>query len=599
MCIDEQVGRNIAELRQNLFSILIYPPRGIIFAVQFQNDMSAKNPKVISFKSDVSTIPRPEKFTFPFYYDPHTLALIAIDQLQDYLSTQTELNHNFGLDSEQDGLIIGKMFGVLVVEDKQGELGFLTAFSGKLADSNDHDYFVPPVFDILDSEGFFRKEEMVINEMTIEIAELEKDEVYLRTKNELARVIATYQDELQKYKKEIKIGKAERKQIRETSTGLSTDELEVLLEDLRKQSIREQYFLKDFTEAHKKKIEALTETVTIFENQLFNLKEKRKNMSNTLQGEIFDSYYFLNHKKEKRSLQSIFQNTIDHKPPAGAGECAAPKLLQFAFENDLKPVCLGEFWWGASPRSEVRVHQQVYPACRGKCEPILGHMLDGVEMDENPMLQNPAEDKALKIIFEDDYIVVVNKPAEFLSVPGKTISDSVYTRMKEKYPEATGPLIVHRLDMSTSGIILLAKDKNVHKHLQKQFIKRNVQKRYVALLDGLVTEDTGTIDLPLRVDLDDRPRQLVCYEHGKRAVTKWEVVERRNNQTLIYFYPITGRTHQLRVHAAHSLGLNAPIIGDDLYGKKDTRLHLHAQFLQFTHPITKEAIKIKVEVEFA
>jgi tRNA pseudouridine32 synthase/23S rRNA pseudouridine746 synthase len=557
------------------------------------------NSKLISFKSDISGITHPEKFTFPFYYDPHPLALMAIDQLQDYLSTQTELNHNFGLDGEQDGLIIGKMFGVLVVENKQGELGFLTAFSGKLADSNDHDYFVPPVFDMLDSEGFFRKEEVVINEMTLEIAELEKDEAYLRTKDELEEVIKAYQEELQKHKKEIKVGKAERKQKRENSTDLSPAELEVLLEDLRKQSIREQYFLKDFTDAHKKKIEALNEAVVTFENQLFNLKEKRKNMSNTLQGEIFDSYYFLNYKKEKRSLQSIFQNTIDHKPPAGAGECAAPKLLQFAFENDLKPVCLGEFWWGASPKSEVRVHKQVYPACRGKCEPILGHMLDDVEMDENPMLQNPAEDKELKIVFEDDYIVVVNKPAEFLSVPGKTISDSVYTRMKEKYPEATGPLIVHRLDMSTSGIILLAKDKNVHKHLQKQFIKRNVQKRYVALLDGLVTEDTGTIDLPLRVDLDDRPRQLVCYEHGKRALTKWEVVERRNNQTLIYFYPITGRTHQLRVHSAHSLGLNAPIIGDDLYGKKETRLHLHAQFLQFTHPITKEAIKIKVEADFA
>lgn len=556
------------------------------------------NSKLISFKSDISGVLRPEKFTFPFYYDPHPLALLAIDQLQDYLSTQQELNHNFGLDAQQDGLVIGKMFGVLVVEDKQGELGFLAAFSGKLADSNDHDYFVPPVFDILDSEGFFRKEEIVINDMTIELAELEKDETYLNTKAELEEVVIAYQEDLQKYKKEIKAAKAQRKQARENAQDLTPSELEVFLEDLRKQSIREQYFLKDFTDAHKKKIEALNEAVGIFENQLFNLKEKRKNMSNTLQGEIFDSYYFLNNKKEKRSLQSIFQNTIDHKPPAGAGECAAPKLLQFAFENDLKPICLGEFWWGASPKSEVRVHKQVYPACRGKCEPILGHMLKGVEMDENPMLQNPAEDKELKIVFEDEYIVVVNKPAEFLSVPGKTISDSVYTRMKEKYPEASGPLIVHRLDMSTSGIILLAKDKNVHKHLQKQFIKRNVQKRYVALLDGIVKEDTGTIDLPLRVDLDDRPRQLVCYEHGKRAVTKWEVVERRNNQTLIYFYPITGRTHQLRVHSAHSLGLNAPIVGDDLYGKKENRLHLHAQFLQFTHPITKEAVKIKVDADF-
>ncbi|MNJ86125.1 Ribosomal large subunit pseudouridine synthase A [compost metagenome] len=561
--------------------------------------MSEKNPKFISFQSDVSHISRPGKFTFPFYYEPHELARIAMQQLQEYLTVQTDWVHNFGFDPEQDGLVIGKMFGILVVEDQHANLGFLAAFSGKLADSNDHAYFVPPVFDLLDSTGFFKKEEVVINEVTVQLAELEKNPLYLNAKVELEQASATYQEELQKYKKDIKAEKSRRKQLREDSVNLAPAELETLLEELRKESIREQYFLKDFTDSNKKKIAALTGVVEQFENQINELREKRKNMSNTLQKEIFDSYYFLNARKERRSLQSIFQDTIDHKPPAGAGECAAPKLLQFAFENDLKPVCLGEFWWGASPKSEVRVHKQFYPACRGKCEPILGHMLEGVETDENPMLQNPAENKDLEIVFEDDYLVIVNKPAEFLSVPGKNISDSVYTRMLEKYPQATGPMIVHRLDMSTSGILVLAKDKNVHKHLQKQFIKRNVQKRYVALLDGVVKEDTGTIDLPLRVDLDDRPRQLVCYEHGKRAVTKWEVVERRNGQTLIYFYPITGRTHQLRVHAAHSLGLNAPIIGDDLYGTRESRLHLHAQFLQFTHPITKEALKIKVDAEFA
>lgn len=560
--------------------------------------MSAVNSKFIPFRSDVSSISRPEKFTFPFYYDPHPLAQIAIKQLQEYLENQTDFNHNFGLNEQQAGLVIGKMFGVLVVENHNGDLGFLAAFSGKLGDSNDHHYFVPPVFDLLESNSFFRKEELVINEVTLELAKLAKDASYLNAKMELEKISATYQEELGKYKKEIKEAKATRKQIREQSVDLNPDELELLLEDLRKQSIREQYFLKDFNETYKKKLATLSQVVEVFENQLITLREKRKNMSNSLQGVIFDSYYFLNSKKEPRSLQSIFENTIDHKPPAGAGECAAPKLLQFAFENELKPICLGEFWWGASPKSEVRVHKQVYPACRGKCEPILGHMLLGLEMDENPMLQNPAENKELNIVFEDDYLVIVDKPAEFLSVPGKNISDSVYTRMLEKYPQATGPLIVHRLDMSTSGILLLAKDKNVHKHLQKQFIKRNVQKRYMALLDGVVTEDSGTIDLPLRVDLDDRPRQLVCYEHGKRAVTKWEVVERRNNQTLVYFYPITGRTHQLRVHAAHTLGLNAPIVGDDLYGKKQSRLHLHAQFLQFTHPITKESVKIKVDADF-
>lgn len=561
--------------------------------------MSESPSKFISFRSDISGIAKPEKFTFPFYYDPHELANRAMAQVQDYLENQTEWVHNFGLDDRQEGLVIGKMFGVLVVENAQQEVGFLAAFSGKLADSNDFDYFVPPVFDLLDSEGFFRKEEVVINDLTLEIAALEQEESYLEAKSALQLMQESYGEELQKYKKEIKEAKAERKRIRAASTHLAPAELESLLEDLRKQSIREQYFLKDFTDSGKKKLAVLEERVAAYEKRLADLREKRKNMSNALQGEIFDSYYFLNANKEKRSLQSIFENTIDHKPPAGAGECAAPKLLQYAFEHDLKPLCLGEFWWGASPKSEVRVHKQVYPACRGKCEPILGHMLQGVEMDENPMLRNPAENKELEIVFEDEYVVVVNKPAEFLSVPGKNIEDSVYTRMKEKYPQATGPLIVHRLDMSTSGILVLAKEKKVHLHLQKQFIKRNVQKRYVALLDGHVDGDSGIIDLPLRVDLDDRPRQLVCYEHGKRAVTKWEVVERRNNQTLIYFYPITGRTHQLRVHAAHSLGLNAPILGDDLYGRKDSRLHLHAQFLQFTHPITKEAIKIKVDPEFA
>ncbi|MNU97546.1 Ribosomal large subunit pseudouridine synthase A [compost metagenome] len=561
--------------------------------------MSAANSKFISFHSDVSQISRPEKFTFPFYYEPHELALIAMKQLQEYLENQTELKHNFGLQEGQEGLIIGKMFGVLVVENEKGELGFLTAFSGKLADSNDHAYFVPPVFDILDSQGFFRKEEIVINDVTLAISELEKNESYWKAKADLKEAESNYQAQLQKYKQEIKLEKENRKQIREKANSeLEAAELEVLLEELRKLSIKEQYFLKDFNDSNKTKIQALKTELAVFDKQLEDLKEKRKNMSNALQGEIFDSYYFLNSRKEKRSLQSIFQNTIDHKPPAGAGECAAPKLLEFAFEHDFKPICLGEFWWGASPKSEIRVHKQVYPACRGKCEPILGHMLEGIVTDDNPMLQNPAENKELEIVFEDDYLLVVNKPAEFLSVPGKNIEDSVYTRMKVKYPDATGPLIVHRLDMSTSGILVLAKDKKVHFHLQKQFIKRNVQKRYVALLDGLVKEDTGTIDLPLRVDLDDRPRQLVCYEHGKRAVTKWEVVERRNGQTLIYFYPITGRTHQLRVHAAHVLGLNAPIIGDDLYGKRESRLHLHAQFLQFTHPITKEAVKIKVDAEF-
>jgi tRNA pseudouridine32 synthase/23S rRNA pseudouridine746 synthase len=272
--------------------------------------------------------------------------------------------------------------------------------------------------------------------------------------------------------------------------------------------------------------------------------------------------------------------------------------LQYAFLNQLKPIALAEFWWGMSPDSEVKVHQEYYPACRGKCEPILSHMLEGIEMDVNPMSINPAEGKELPIIYEDDYLLLVNKPAEFLSVPGKTIEDSVQTRIQHKYPTATGPLLVHRLDMSTSGIILIAKKKDIHESLQKQFIKRTVQKRYAALLQGYVKSSSGEIQLPLRVDLEDRPRQLVCYEHGKEALTKYEVLERKNGQTRVHFYPFTGRTHQLRVHAAHLSGLNAPIIGDDLYGQKSDRLYLHAEYLSFWHPITKERMEITCPAPF-
>ena len=295
---------------------------------------------------------------------------------------------------------------------------------------------------------------------------------------------------------------------------------------------------------------------------------------------------------------AIFKETPQLTPPAAAGECAAPKLLQYAFENELKPLAMAEFWWGKTPKSAIRKHRQFYPACQGKCQPILGHMLIGMKVDENPLLNNPAKGKKINIIYEDDELLVINKPTEFLSVPGKTIQDSVYERMKIQFPKATGPLIVHRLDMSTSGLMLIAKTKDTHKNLQRQFIKRSVKKRYVALLDGLVNEDHGFIDLPLRLDIDDRPRQLVCYEHGKSAHTKWKVIERKNNQTKIHFYPITGRTHQLRVHSAHSKGLNMPIVGDDLYGKRSNRLHLHAESVEFEHPISKKLMNFQVEAEF-
>ena len=303
----------------------------------------------------------------------------------------------------------------------------------------------------------------------------------------------------------------------------------------------------------------------------------------------------MNAEGEIKSLLDIF--TAD-QPPAGAGECAAPKLLNFAFANNLKPICMAEFWWGQSPSSEIRTHGHFYPACKTKCQPILGHMLSATSVDENPLLTNFGEGKQIEMLFEDDYLCVIKKPEGLLSVPGKEITDSVATRMKARYPDATGPMVVHRLDQDTSGIMLIAKTLEVHKDLQAQFIKRSIKKRYVALLDGDQTPDSGVIDLPLRVDLDNRPYQVICYTHGKRAITRYEVIERKNGETRMQLNPVTGRSHQLRMHMAHQLGLNTPIKGDTLYGIKNTRLHLHADYITFTHPILRTLKRIICPADF-
>ena len=293
----------------------------------------------------------------------------------------------------------------------------------------------------------------------------------------------------------------------------------------------------------------------------------------------------------------IFNNP-SIKPPAGSGECSAPKLLQYAFLTNLTPICLAEFWWGISPNSAIRKHENFYPACQGRCKPILTHMLQGIQMDPNLLLKNLSEKQDLEIVYEDAVLIVVNKPAEFLSVPGKNITDSVYTRIKKKYPSATGPLIVHRLDMSTSGILVLTKTKEANATLQSQFINRTVKKRYVAVLDGHLTQNRGTIKLPLRVDLEDRPRQLVDFKYGKKTETNWELVKKENGKSRVHFYPVTGRTHQLRIHAAHKDGLNTPILGDDLYGKKENRLHLHAEYIEFLHPSTNKTMCFTIASDF-
>ena len=550
------------------------------------------------FKTAISGITLPEKFTFPFYYEPHLLAKIATTEVQSYLENQTDFEHNFGLDINNNALAIGKMFGVLVVKNKQDKIGYLTAFSGKLADKSLPEKFVPPVFNMRTSGSFYIKGELEIDEMNTQLGVLKKDKKYLELKKIIAENTAIIQTDLSFQRNRMKRAKSDRKSQKKKAITLLNDlEFEELTKKLTQESYNNQFFIKELQEYYQAKIEKINLEFKVFEDKIIALKRERKEKSNYLQQTLFSKYAFLNQQKELKSLLTIFNNPAI-KPPAGSGECAAPKLLQYAFANNLTPITMAEFWWGSAPNATVRHHKNYYPACQGRCKPILTHMLAHTEMDANLLLENLSEKQDLEIIYEDDALIVVHKPAEFLSVPGKDIKDSVYTRIKERYPSATGPLIVHRLDMSTSGVLLLTKTKEANKALQSQFINRTIKKRYIALLDGNLSKNSGKITLPLRVDLNDRPKQLVDFTYGKPAETDWKIINKENGKTRVHFYPITGRTHQLRMHAAHKNGLNTPIVGDDLYGKKEKRLHLHAEFIEFLHPTTLKKMSFTVAPKF-
>jgi len=574
--------------------------------------MNTKNDCFTLFEQDTSAYQLPDKFTFPFYYAPHPLALLAAKQLQQHLSTQTFWQHNFGLSVDDDKTVaVGKMFGVLVVQNAQGELGFLSAFSGRLANESVLPCFVPPVFDLFNKESFFLAEQGVINQLNEQLESLENNAEFILLNKQLARTQAEATQAIQAQQALMAINRKQRKEQRvQANDSLTAEQLALLKQQLGKESVAQKNELKALKAHWQALISKLEQQVESQKSKIVKLKEQRKTLSNSLQHQLFMQYQFLNGQGIKQDLNALFKDTASHIPPAGAGDCAAPKLLQYAFKNHLKPIALAEFWWGAAPKSAVRHHGDFYPACRGKCEPILKHMLSATPMDDNPLLINPAQNKALPIIYQDDDIVVVNKPAEFLSVPGKTIKDSVYERIKQLFPHANGGIIVHRLDMSTSGLLVLALHPRAHKGLQQQFLNRTIEKRYVALLSGRPSANEGDITLPLRLDLNDRPKQLVCEQHGKAAETYWQLVPNQakqqldavqssvNTVTKIYLYPKTGRTHQLRVHCAHVLGLNLPIVGDDLYGTKAERLCLHAQSLSFEHPINKQKMHFEVAEDF-
>ncbi len=559
-----------------------------------ENSIAENDSLFIKFVNKIDHIVLPEKFTFPFYYEPHPICLLAAQELQARISIQFDDSRGFG----EGDTMHGKMFGVLVVENDKKEIGYLAAFSGKINGNNLHPGFCPPVFNILVEDGFYRKGELEIMAVTQQIENIENSNEFIKIQSDLNAALTSSANEIDNYKIYLKEGKKNRDLQRENIQNLNQEEQATFEALLKKESIEQNYGLKHLTKDWKTKIENLTLAVEKYKEQIEALKVQRRKMSGQLQATIFENFVFLNYLGEKKDLNKIFEITDEVTPPSGAGECAAPKFFQYAFQNNYRPIAMAEFWWGPSPMSEIRKHGYYYPACKSKCEPILNHMLEGLELDENPLLINPAFGKELPIIFEDEAIIIVNKPAEFLSVPGRKIDDSVYTRILAIYPDTTSPLIVHRLDMSTSGLLILAKTKEAHEHLQRQFIKRTIKKRYVALLDGILENDEGLIDLPIRLDVENRPFQLVDFKHGKTARTKYEVVKRQNGKTKVYFYPITGRTHQLRVHASHPLGLNTPIVGDDLYGLRADRLYLHAQMLEFKHPTSKQIMKIEVNEDW-
>lgn len=538
------------------------------------------------FTTSITDIPLPERFTYPFCYTPHPLCILAAKEVQSYLTRQT---------AWKDELRQGKMFGVLIVQTEHGETGYLAAFSGILAGKNLHPFFVPPVYDLLQPQGFFKIEEENISSINRNIRQLENDKAYAALSAELARTIQSAENILATAKAQLKEAKTAREQRRKEKELNAQEEAELIRES---QFQKAEY--KRLERSWKARITTLQTQTEDWERRISALKSERKTRSAALQQKLFEQFGMLNYRGEVKNLCEIFGQTVHKTPPAGAGECAAPKLLQQAYLHGWKPIAMAEFWWGDSPKTEIRHHGHYYPACKGKCEPILQHMLQGLQVEENPMLKRmQVPSKNLEIVYEDPWLSVINKPAGILSVPGKEDAVSVYSLMREQYPEADGPLTVHRLDMATSGLMLIAKTKRVHQNLQAQFKNRLVRKRYVALLEGIVPKDKGTVDLPLCLNPLDRPRQMVHTEHGKPAITDYQVLERLDGKrTRIAFYPRTGRTHQLRIHAAHPLGLHCPIIGDELYGEKADRLYLHAKYLEFTHPITGETVRITKEAEF-
>ena len=559
------------------------------------------------FRADVAA--KPERMVNPFTYDPHPLAKQAAEELQAYIAANADV---------KEAADEGKMFGVLVVSPPWGDGrgAFLAAYSGLLGGRNDWPWFVPPVFDAQQPDGYFKTHEREISDINHEIERLEQSEEYARLKSAHEEAVKKAQEAVSSYKNKVEKAKALRDMLR-LQRNMSPEDNARL--------VKESQFMKAELHRIKKQQEALVkekeQPLREMEERILSLKRQRQQLSDSLQRWLFEQYVMLNEQGERKSLLDIFASPdfterpsqtevttllsrgeglgVRLLPPAGSGDCCAPKLLQYAFTHGLKPLCLAEFWWGKPPKTEIRHHLHFYPPCRGKCLPILRWMMPNSEEITPPSL---GEGMGVRLLYEDSSLAVLVKPAGMLSVPGKIDRPSVEQFMRERWHDEVNPLIVHRLDMETSGLMVVARTKWAHQQLQEQFANHEVRKRYEAILDGPWPADRpteGEISLPLRPDLDDRPRQLVDPVYGKEARTRYRVmVASRTSSTFLSLFPLTGRTHQLRVHCAHPDGLGLPILGDALYGKPADRLYLHAAEITFRHPKTGEMLTFTDEPDW-
>lgn len=575
----------------------------------------------------LSGIDIPERMNNPLDYQPHPLCIAVCKELQTYLSEREDWREEIDK---------GKMFGVLIVENANpepsaSEIGYLAAYSGQIGGRSDWDDFVPAVFDYLQPDGYFKTHEAEISDINQRIKQLEGNEHIKEAKSLILQLQEERKQTIAAYQEKMKEAKAKRDARRKTGNLTPEEEAEM---------VKESQFMKAELRRLKKSLSEKTTLETeyeVFQADILRLKQLRKTLSDALQQWLFSQFRMQNHEGKMKDLLEIFRDAalrdypqatlatsriaaLKMVPPAGSGECCEPKLLQYAYLHGYRPLQMAMFWWGESPKEEIRHHLQFYPACNGKCKPILHWMLPDRVFDSKI-----AEKQALETLYEDDQLAVIYKPSGLLSVPGKDSSQpSVYSIMRKKYPAASSPLIVHRLDMATSGLMIIAKTDFAYHRLQKEFLHHRVQKKYIAIIGckdqeacdkiwekakkeelkeegkSSISAEKQKISLPLMPDYLDRPRQIVNHEQGKEAITEYEVLDRIDATHLrLALYPKTGRTHQLRVHCAHHEGLNAPILGDPLYGnEKASRLHLHAEEIIFEHPLTGKEINIKREADF-